>query len=212
MKSIVFAIGILSVAGHSLQAQLVESRAGPERHQECRGAAALLGTPAALPQEQARAVLSTLRFCDVSGAPALAGAWANPTLRGQALAQLVTVTWEIHDQRILDAVLLLARDEGATEADRFAALSVLATYLDPDHRPSPSRWYLLPGQEWPTSTTRSTHSEAWRPGSQPLQEGSAARILEALTEIETTSSQVRVQRVAQIVRMGYETRIRPRDE
>lgn len=188
-----------------LSAQALESRADADRRQECRSTAAIIETGAPLSGEAARATLRQIRHCDVSGGPAIARAWGTPSLRAEALELLVFVSWEIHDRRIMDAAIDLARDEGATEELRFGALSVLAAYLDPHHQPGPRTWYESPDQRWPSISGGSSHV-FWRPGTQPIDAAAQARIVETLREIEAESADVRVQRVAQSLRIRYDLR------
>jgi hypothetical protein len=206
-----FLLGFVMVA-QPLGAQPLESRADAERRQECRSAAALLEAGAPLAAADARATLRAIRNCDVSGGPAIASAWANPALRTDELPLLMIISWEIQDRRIMDGVIGMALDEGAAQELRYGAMGVLASYLEPRYRPSPEQWYRSPDQEWPATISNFTHGQFWRPGTQPIDDASKLRILEVLQEVEATSSDIRVQRVAQAIRLWYEIGSRPRDD
>ena len=203
LATMVVALGVTPAAAQSL-----ESRADAERRQECRSAAALLEAGAPLAAADAKSTLRAIRNCDVSGGPAIASAWANPSLRTDELPLLMIISWEIQDRRIMDGVIGIALDEGAVQELRFGAMGVLASYLEPRYRPGPQRWYQSPDQEWPTTIGNLSHTPFWRPGTQPIDDASKLRILEVLQEVEATSSDIRVQRVA----LGILLRVRPRDE
>jgi hypothetical protein len=121
MKTMTLVLGTMAVAlgVTPAAAQSLESRADAERRQECRSAAALLEAGAPLAAADARSTLRAIRNCDVSGGPAIASAWANPSLRTDELPLLMIISWEIQDRRIMDGVIGIALDEGAAQELRY---------------------------------------------------------------------------------------------
>lgn len=128
-------------------------------------------------------LLERVMYCEVSGPIALAAAWRTTEITSNPRARLVPISQEIHDVRILNAVLPLLQDPGASYDLRLRAITVLAEYLDPGWRPGSGDWFGgPPGREVPASIGRRTHA-VWLQGSQPIDDVARARIVETLNAI-----------------------------
>jgi len=199
LKSTLFTL--LALAMHvqpaSGQIQGMERRAGAEHRQRCETAADALADRHTLPLAAAREALKNLRRCEISAVPAFARAWSDRELRSAELRQLEAGSKEVHDRRIMEAVLTVAHDEAAEEDVRLAAFNVLFHYLWPRYDLKYHHWYSRPDQEIPAIVGPSLREPLWMIGADPLDEASRVRILEAFRTIESTAANPRLRRVAE---------------
>ena len=195
------ALGADGLAAQQAQPGM-ETRAGEAPVERCVAGAAILNARGVVPD--AVSVLEGMRRCDRSGGEALANAWQNPSVLSTALMPLQGASMEILDRRILDAVLPIALDEGAEEALRLAAFSVLGAYLIPGGRVGGGGWFR--GDEtavWPAGFSRSTHP-FWMEGEVPITQADRDRVEAALTRLGEESESERIRNVMQLLLGEYQ--------
>lgn len=124
------AISISCAHGLSAQGQGPRERDDAHLRNDCRLASQVLtlGQPAAR-YGWARDVIVK---CDESGPPALATLWRSAPADSTELAHIVYSTSRLRDQRILDQLLTIARDESRPVVVRLSAFQVLVSYFRPE--------------------------------------------------------------------------------
>jgi hypothetical protein len=180
----------------------METRAGEAPVGRCVAGAAILNARGVVPN--AVSVLEGMRFCDRSGGEALANAWQNPSVLSTALRPLQGASMEILDRRILDAVLPIALDEGAEEALRLSAITVLGSYLIPGGRIGGGGWFHDDTTVWPVSGFGRSMHPFWMEGEVPITQMDRARIEAALTRLGEESESERIRNVMQLLLAEYE--------
>jgi hypothetical protein len=182
--------------------QGMEGRGIAVAEARCQAAAvAVRGDQAA----QLEVLREGIRRCNRSGVDALMHVWADPPDRGNRLAELVARSQELHDRRIMEAVLRIAEDQTRPEDHRFAALSGVLTYLLPTRRAPSVGWY---GEDHWGDEPRMFGSRSrafWMEGEQPIDAEARARMLQVLNRVaETSTRDVRVPNVARAILLTYE--------
>ena len=98
-----------------------------EHRDECRQAARAMTDPAGNRAADARRIF----FCESSGPPALAAAWARVAVVPDSLGTLLRLSVQVRDRRLYHAVSEIALDASEPELKRAAALSLLGRWAQP---------------------------------------------------------------------------------
>jgi hypothetical protein len=107
----------------------VTEQSDSTRATQCAGiATALTGVSADAASDSLEA---TLGRCEISGPAVFAAQWATVLAPGRGLADLVTASRYLRDERIFQAVQTVALDGTRANAVRIAAVNVLAAYWRP---------------------------------------------------------------------------------
>lgn len=202
MRTITNIAILLGFAGSAWAQGIGLERQGGAVAADCRRAATSLS--AATPEARRQRALDLLGYCEQSGPPAVAYAWRHPPTSDPELEALVRSSRSLRDERVLAAVIATAKNEGAPTKARFAALQVLANYVDSsvvprmaDLEPHQDSLLLSAGMKYHPGLRRTTHGTTIATGvGQPFDESSKTRILQTLKEIEGTAMDARVQYAA----------------
>lgn len=170
----------------------------------CRLAAQVLTTGHPDPHYAwARDIISA---CDESGGPALAAVWQSATDDPQELGRLVYVTTRLRDQRILDALLAIARDRTRPAAIRLSTLQVLISYF------APGAYVSIVSLEHPPFGSPLGWETEFAPteGAVPLASSARDEILSLTTELARSDQDSTVRDAARFVTEGLEAILRAR--
>jgi hypothetical protein len=142
-----------------------------------------------------RAVLS-LFSCPDAGPRALAAEWAHPPGDSPARRSLVSVSSNIQDRRIYDAVTQVVRNTSASRALRLDAVQVLVGHFDPCLAIGYQTPELVdvPGAAYVGLGERD-HNVA-RPGAQPLPASVRAEVVNTLRQVGATDTDNVVRKIA----------------
>jgi hypothetical protein len=141
-SAVLLAAATISCA-HGLwaQGQGKSERDDAQLRNDCRLAAHVLTTGEPAPRYGwARDVISK---CDDSGGEALATLWRSVPADSAELAHVVYSTSRLRDQRVLDQLVTVARDQARSTIVRLSAFQVLVSYYKPGAYVS-LRWLRQP--------------------------------------------------------------------
>ena len=153
-------------------AQGQHERDSADKRKRCEKAADSLQMRELAHEARARA-LGAIAGCSESAGPALQKQWAAPPTDSAALHQLFVASAHVRDQRIYDAVTMVARNPALAISARLAALHVLAAYVDPTIEVEPI--FLSPSAD-STTIARLDHPYNQIAGAQPLGAGAVAGV------------------------------------
>jgi hypothetical protein len=161
----------------------------------------------ALEQRQSRPEviesLRTLINCERSAGEAHSRVWSTPALTTDELKALAYASRSVRDRRIMDAVMSKASDAAASSDVRLAALTVLASYIDPSivELREASTWDY---PEQRSMIYQSAHARQVR-GTVPLGQGYVATIMDRFAEIAGADPDERLAAAAEFLRKTLES-------
>jgi hypothetical protein len=172
----------------------------PKWQERCRAAAEVVALGPYDPGW--RTAVSNLGQCEDTGGRVLAELWRSRPQDVEVLEPLAIASRRLSDQRILDAVLDIAADEGAETVLRLFALGALVSYVHPRYRAQPAE-HEPPGYDsadpafdgYPLALSVSMHGYT-RPGARPFPPGHERRILDEVARIRDSTSDPLVARAA----------------
>ncbi len=126
---ILVAIAICGVTVLTAQGQGTRERDDAQLRNDCRLALQVLtlGQPA----DRYGWARDVIVKCDESGGPALVSLWRSVPADAAELAHVVYSTSRVRDQRILEELLTVARDQARPAVVRLSAFQVLVSYYKP---------------------------------------------------------------------------------
>ena len=138
--------------------------------------------------------LTDLHECDESSGVVLSRLWTSTGLGADELNHLVYASSLVHDSRTADAVIAVVRDTQRPTAERAAALTVLANYLD-------SSWVGGVSNEQGRIVVRvSLHTHpASRQGSHPITQAYRAKVISFVDQLRQTEPMGEVRGIAEII-------------
>lgn len=193
----VMAAATMVLCPRGLQSQSEAS--DPSLHAECQQwAAALINGPHS-PQYSAATV--SIRYCELSGPPAIVSWWNSVAPDTAELDMLVEASNRILDQRILSAAISTAHNTSRPSTIRLSALRVLATYF------YPGIWVDLPRLQNASDTALVTLGRMlhYNPveGPQPLEPSYLEQITSAVQALASSDPDPGITNAAHFLRQGF---------
>ena len=178
MRSRVLLASLLFARLARAQAANLTERSDSSTRAECRRALATSVASDTTGQHDARSVLA---ICDLSGPNEFARLWTTTVVTDGDLPDLVRGSRYIHDERIYDTLLVVARRESRPDVIRQAALDVLASYLVP-HLAYPPLRRTATGYRLQSTSTNVV------PGDVPIPSSASTEILATMQSVAKGAS------------------------
>lgn len=202
MNRMIFGVAVGLLVATGSEAQVVDEVDRVRQRNDCRLAVQVLET--GHPHPHWTWAMDVVDRCTEYGGAALARTWAVPPADITALTQLVLSSQRLRDQRIVDAVLEVARSESASREVRLRALQVLASYVDPSRTPRLDEMERSDDPYQFPSIRRNMHVVTFE-GSRPPAPDTPLRVLGALRTLGETAGDQHVREAAAFLHEALRT-------
>lgn len=180
----------LCLWGAPVAAQAIES--------DCRGAESTALDSRGNAVARANAV-DQLKHCLAVAGRVGARLWEENGRPAELQRALASMSMELRDRQLLEALLRVAQDRGRLQSDRVLALRATVRYVDPSFAVSEST--LLNPSAGPVDL-RPTHVGPDRVGAEPPDAGTRARVLQAIAQISMGTGDETMGRAARFLRQS----------
>lgn len=203
LVSLVTLLIVCGTSGAEAQGAGPVRRTEVGRRNDCRLAAQVL--EAGEPATKYDWALDAIGWCHDQGGAALAAAWASPPTDRRRLGRLVHETERLADRRTADALIRIAQSGAQPRRTRFAALAVLANYVDSTVFVRPERLVS------PDGGVLSVRTHGFQqPGSEPLTTADRTRIVAAVRALGDGDPDAGVKAAAHVLGKQLDARLTQR--